>query len=255
MKSAAKSENRKALPLFIAIVIVAALVGFGVGFAAVNAEDADWVGAFKTGLSHVLSTAAPYVLVLAAIFLLAYTIIVYKSAKTQIAGLREDDEVALARVDRMLSVALSIVSTLMIVAYFFLAAMLCYMDRYSIALCFTALGCFVVLLVVYIVSQQKFVDLVKRLYPEKRGSVYDMKFVKKWYDSCDEAERLRIGQASRTACIASQTACLALWLLLIVSHMFFQTGLLPIAVVSIIWLSTSITYFVKSIQLESQRVR
>lgn len=253
MKSAAKSENRKALPLFIVIMILAALIGFGVGVAAVNAEGSDWVGAFKTGLSAVLSAIAPYVLIFSAVFLIVYTIVVCKSAKAQIAVLREDDEEALARVDRTLGVALSVVNVLMILTYFFLAALLCYMERYSIVLTAVALGCFVVSLVMLIVSQQKFVDLTKKLYPEKRGSVYDMKFAKKWYDSCDEAERMMIAQASKTAYTASQTACMALWLVLLVCHMFFQTGLLPIAAVSVIWLATSIAYFVKSIQLESHR--
>ena len=123
------------------------------------------------------------------------------------------------------------------------------------ALFFLALGCFAVSLVMFIVSQQKFVDLAKQLYPEKRGSVYDMRFAKKWYESCDEAERLLIGQASKAAYSASQTACLAMWLLLVLSHLFFQTGLIPVAAVSVIWLVTTVTYFVKSIQLSAHKAR
>ena len=48
------------------------------------------------------------------------------------------------------------------------------------------------------VLQQKIVDLERRINPEKRGSVYDMKFQKTWMDSCDEAERAQIGQACYT---------------------------------------------------------
>ena len=255
MKSKVKSENRKALPLFIVIMVLALLIGFGVGIAAAKAEGGNWAAVFKAGLSAGLSAITPYVLIAVAIFLIIYTIAVCKSAKKQISSLVEDDEDGLARADRALSIALSVVNVLLIVSYFFMAALLFYIDRYSALLFFLALGCFAVSLVMFIVSQQKFVDLAKQLYPEKRGSVYDMRFAKKWYESCDEAERLLIGQASKAAYSASQTACLAMWLLLVLSHLFFQTGLIPVAAVSVIWLVTTVTYFVKSIQLSAHKAR
>lgn len=255
MKSKVKSENRKALPLFIVIMVLALLIGLGVGIAAAKTEGGSWAEVFKAGLSAGLSAATPYVLIAGAVFLVIYTIAVCKSAKKQISILVEDDEEGLTRVDRTLSIALSVVNVLLIVSYFYMAALLFYIDRYSALLFFLALGCFAVSLVMFVVSQQKIVDLAKQLYPEKRGSVYDMRFAKKWYESCDEAERLLIGQASKAAYTASQTACLAMWLLLMLSHLFFQTGLLPIAAVSVIWLVSTITYFVKSIQLSAHKAR
>lgn len=254
MKSKQKTENRKALPLFIAIMIVSLLIGIGVGVAAVRSDSAAWPEALKEGFNTVLSTITPYVHFVIAAFLIIFTFAVCKTARGQIAQLKEDDEVSLARADRLLSAAMAVVNLLLIVSYFFMAALLCYIDHYSKTMFFAALVCFCVSLVMFIVSQQKFVDLTKKLYPEKRGSVYDMNFAKKWYESCDEAERLIIGQAARAAYTASQTACLLLWLLLIVSHMFLQTGLLPIAAVSIIWLATSIAYFASCAQLESKKI-
>ena len=38
------------------------------------------------------------------------------------------------------------------------------------------------------------VRAMQRLAPEKRGNVFDLRFQKDWYASCDEAERQRIGE-------------------------------------------------------------
>lgn len=35
---------------------------------------------------------------------------------------------------------------------------------------------------------------VKQLSPEKQGNVFDTKFQKDWYNSCDEMERAQIGK-------------------------------------------------------------
>lgn len=40
------------------------------------------------------------------------------------------------------------------------------------------------------------VNATKKLYPEKRGNVFDTKFQKDWYSSCDEAEQKTIGDCS-----------------------------------------------------------
>lgn len=52
-----------------------------------------------------------------------------------------------------------------------------------------AIVTFLVILAEGIIIQQKAVDITKIMYPEKTASVYDLKFQKKWVDSCDEAEK------------------------------------------------------------------
>ena len=48
----------------------------------------------------------------------------------------------------------------------------------------------------YTVLQARIIQAVKRVAPEKRGNVFDTRFQKDWYQSCDEAERQQIGNAS-----------------------------------------------------------
>ena len=45
-------------------------------------------------------------------------------------------------------------------------------------------------------SQRRVIELVKCLCPEKRGDTMDKNFTREWYESCDEAERARIGFAA-----------------------------------------------------------
>ena len=41
--------------------------------------------------------------------------------------------------------------------------------------------------------QKVVIDQIKKLAPEKQGNVFDTKFQKDWYNSCDEMERAQIG--------------------------------------------------------------
>lgn len=54
----------------------------------------------------------------------------------------------------------------------------------------------VVQLVWIIALQALTVKATKVIHPEKRGNVFDTKFQKDWYRSCDEAEQQQIGQCS-----------------------------------------------------------
>lgn len=50
---------------------------------------------------------------------------------------------------------------------------------------------------VWIISlQAETIKATKAIHPEKRGNVFDTKFQKDWYQSCDEAEQQKIGQCS-----------------------------------------------------------
>lgn len=61
--------------------------------------------------------------------------------------------------------------------------------------------------------QQKCVDSAKKTNPEKTVSVYDIKFQKKWMDSCDEAEKIMIGKCAFRASTVTNTVCLILSLI------------------------------------------
>ena len=86
--------------------------------------------------------------------------------------------------------------------------------------------------------------------PEKQGSVYDLRFKKKWLESCDEAEQRQIGQAAYKAFNVVNGACGLLWVLLILlSYAFHFSVQLPVFLVCLLWLLLSVTYTLECIRL------
>lgn len=57
-----------------------------------------------------------------------------------------------------------------------------------------SLGCLVISLIWFAFLQKVVIDQIKKLAPEKQGNVFDTKFQKDWYNSCDEMERAQIGR-------------------------------------------------------------
>ena len=108
---------------------------------------------------------------------------------------------------------------------------------------------FLVVIALAILLQQKTVDLTKKMNPEKRGSVYDMKFQERWWESCDEAERRQIGQASYKAYVTVSRFCPYCWGVLLLGNMVFHYGILPSAVVLMIWAVLSVSYTREAIRL------
>ena len=70
-----------------------------------------------------------------------------------------------------------------------------------------------------ILGQGRIVNFIRRINPEKRGDIRDLKFNKEWYESCDEAERQKIGRASYRAVLATQTVLLVLLVVVVLVRM------------------------------------
>lgn len=97
-----------------------------------------------------------------------------------------------------------------------------------------AIVTFLVILAEGVIIQQKVVDITKIMYPEKTASVYDLKFQKKWVDSCDEAEKIMIGRCAFEAFKVTNSVCGALSIILAISALMFDIGFLPSFVVCLI---------------------
>lgn len=256
MKKTEKSENRKALPLFLLIMLCAVAFGVVLGLLAVRSDGGSWQNTLTDALKWFFVHCTYFVLLALAVSMLIFGCSSISRAKRMLAALgdeTEDDEIR--AIDRILSLGLNYISLASSISYFFFAALLCYLPETELFRFLIGFFSFIAILVLMMVLQQKLVDLTKRLYPEKRGSVYDVKFQKKWMDSCDEAEKAIIADAALHAYKTTQTLCVALWLLLVLAHMFFGTGLLPIFVVSVIWVASLCAYQCKAAQIDKTGLR
>ena len=101
---------------------------------------------------------------------------------------------------------------------------------------FLGVAAFFVILVESIVFQQKCVDNAKQMNPEKKASVYDMRFQKKWMEDCDEAEKIMIGKCAFKAYSATNTVCTVLAIVLAISALVLDIGFLPSLTVCLVWI-------------------
>ena len=87
-----------------------------------------------------------------------------------------------------------------------------------------------------VILQQKCVDTAKQIKPEKKASIYDMRFQKKWMEDCDEAEKIMIGKCAYKAYAATNMVCSILTIVLAICALLFEIGFLPSLVVCLVWL-------------------
>ena len=241
-------ENRKALPKFLLIILASLIVG-GVLGVLVAFSQSTWLDAeaVSAGLEGALRAMTPWAIPVTTLITMGLSAILYRTAagkyRTWDSG--DEDDTAEA-VDRLLNWVLLLSAVQMLVDLFFLAAI----GRYAAdGNALTGVGGFFVSLALLIVFQQKAVDLTRRMNPEKKGSVYDTRFRKKWLESCDESERRQIGEASYQAYTVTNRVCLWLWMVLVILSLVFDIGLLPVLTVMIPWGTLQVAYVAACIRM------
>lgn len=243
-----KSENRKALPKFL-LILLASLVAGGILGALVGFSQATWLDteAVTAGLDSFFRIVTPWAIPVTTLVTMGLSAFLYGTAARKYREWDSGDEDDTSEaVDRLLNWVLLLGVVQLLVDLFFLAAMMRYISDVN---ALTGVGCFTVSVALLIVFQQKAVDLTRRMNPEKRGSVYDTRFQKKWLESCDESERRQIGEASRKAYAVTNRVCLWLWLALVVLGLVFDIGMLPVLMVMLPWGAMQLTYILTCIRM------
>ena len=187
---AAKQENKKALPRFILVVVCSLVLGGILGIALVSLSLENFQAALDAAALFFTNHVAAWLLIALPVIEFAVCLPIYFSAKKRLAAWDGEDEAVSSEAEARLSVCIWITGLCTVLAFFLLAAMFAgfvqnagtprMMPR---PLFFGGLAAFLIDLFAPMMLQQKLVDLTKRLNPEKKGSVYDTKFQKKWYES------------------------------------------------------------------------
>ena len=120
---------------------------------------------------------------------------------------------------------------------------------------------FLVACVIFVVSyiyiyfwQIRYVKLLQKTHPEKKGDPSSAKFQEQWLESCDEAEKECIYQASYKGYQTVMKWAPILTFVALILHMFFDTGILAIVMTSVIWLVTSVTYCRACLQNKGEKL-
>ena len=184
---------------------------------------------------------APWLMLTLAVIVPAVCIPIYRSAKKLLAAWNGEDEDISDTVDRKLSLVIWLTSAALILSYFLIAAsysggFAAFDDRERTVVFFIGIAAFFAIMIEVIIFQQKCVDTAKQMNPEKKASVYDMKFQKKWLDDCDEAEKVMIGKCAFKAYSATNAVCTVLSIVLSVCALLFEIGFLPSLAVCLVWI-------------------
>lgn len=240
-KNEIKRTNRKALPRFMLFVVIGVIIGGVLGYLLGKIRPEALSAGLKSAGTFFGAHIAPWLMMAIAVIMPIVCISIYRSCKKLLASWDGEDEVVYSAADRKLSLVIWITSSALIISFFLIAAT--YSEGFaaldseqSIVMLFGGIAAFLAIMIESTFIQQKCVDTIRQLNPEKKASVYDMKFQKKWLDDCDEAEKALIGKCAFKAYSATNTTCAILAIVLAICAIVFDIGFLPSLTVCLVWL-------------------
>ena len=184
---------------------------------------------------------APWMMLAAAVIVPVVCFPIYRRAKKLAAAWDGEDEDTSDAIDRKLSAVIWLTSAVLILSYFLIAAtysggFATFDSKSGTMLLCIVIAAFFGIMVETTIIQQKCVDTAKQINPEKKASVYDMRFQKKWMEACDEAEKIMIGKCAFKAYSATNVVCTVLAIVLAVCALVFDIGFLPSLMVCLVWI-------------------
>lgn len=211
-KEEIRKEDNKKIGLFAVILVISGFAGgvlgaIGIGLVDSMRESGLTFVEFWNQLQRDFAVPASFLLIiLDVIFIIILFSYLHKAKKLWKSDMDEDEKYEV--VDRKLSFSIVISNVTYYVNFAFFGfafyAAMSFVEGVSenwlhIYMRTIDLVVFMATLFINLAIQRACVNLTKLMNPEKKGSIYDMKFDKVWYQSCDEAERMQIGLASYKA--------------------------------------------------------
>lgn len=254
--------EKKSKKRFIIMLIVGLFVGFICGFLGAMGTDV-----FSEELANIGKTIAknfpfvqiyilPWILLAVAVIFTVLNEITIQKVKKMVNEWDGEDDTHIRKADQTLS-KVSLFTNIQTIGTMILFGLITYCmnldDSDSIVapvMTLVAVAIFLASLFITTAYQNRMVKLIKEYAPEKKGSIFDSKFQKVWYESCDEAERQIIGKASyKTVTFMNKVLSVFLTASIVIG-MFFPIGILCAAVIGIIYLIITIYYIVTCMKLE-----
>lgn len=244
-----KKENRRALPKFLLVALISLILGGILGFIMAEAGYIGSTEKLKAVAEAFGAYVAPWLMLLCAFTVAAVCAPLYLKGKKILSEWDGEDEAACDKAEETLSYVLWFSNCAYIISFFLIAATYSawhavdFGNPQTLVPFVVSLVSFIAILIETVIFQQKSVDAAKKSNPEKNVSVYDVKFQKKWLDSCDEAEKLIIGKCAYKAFAATNKVCVALAGLLAVGSFVFDISFAASFSVCVIWFVGQFVYF------------
>lgn len=102
--------------------------------------------------------------------------------------------------------------------------------------------------------QIRFIKGIQKIYPEKTADPASGKFQKQWLESCDEAEKEVIYQASYKTYLMGMRLIPMLAFVSLFTHLVWNTGVMAVAVLGIIWIVMTVTYCRNCVRMKEEKI-
>ena len=127
--------------------------------------------------------------------------------------------------------------------------------RTSMAKFLTACVLFLICFFYSGMAQARYIKLLQKVHPEKKGDIASKDFHKQWLESCDEAEKEAVYQSSYSTYIFTGKLIGILLVVTMIAHLFFNTGVFAILVVGVIYLCMTVKYCISCVKLKSENMQ
>lgn len=250
-----KQEKRKSIIYFWIILGISGFFGATLSIL-VRHFDQSIQELFLSGKLFLLQSAPYMLILLGALFIIASLLLCYQSQRLQ-KSWNQENEQTLDAIDRYLGLALGCTAIGIIINMLWFG--FCLLGYQQELYPPKALGilhsipCFLVITLIYVFLQRYFVELTKKLYPEKQGDALDFNFQKTWLASCDEQEKQAVYCAAYKAYSFSPILFSIIFICLLIGSLYFDMGVLPLIITGTIWLTQTIVYLQASLSYKRQQ--
>ena len=254
-----RREDKKAFKRFAITLVLAFVVGIGVGFGSFLVQDIMENASFMETALGVIKYIAIYGGYVLTTVLLVISLVLYKKSRGEYTAWDEENDEVLCNIETKLSYVMWFSNLILYSSYFFFSTGVWAVDiveakgalEQNDTVFWFSFGA-VLLHIAYAMAaaciiQQKAVNLEKEINPEKVGSIYDMKFQDKWLETCDEAERYTTYKCSFKTFKTMQIVGLILWVICLVGQFTFNTGAFATIIVTIFLIIQTSVYSVQGI--------
>lgn len=249
-----KKEDKKAFKGFAIVIVLSAIVGAIIGFVSAFFEDS-LSYALPNFLIEILLLITPFVNLVLSVLLIIVSFIIYSDSRKKIKLWNQSDEQEemIDKIEERLSYLLLFTAVTMIIGFFFFGTgvmLFLYSSYIDILLVLVE---FILCIISCTLIQNKVINLEKEINPMLKGSIYDVKFTQKWLESCDEAIKLNVYKSTFKSYKVVSTTCLILEVVCIIGYSLWDFGIMPLLIVTIIWLAQTISYCLESIKCSKNK--
>ena len=244
-----KKNDKTIVITFICLIVISLIIGFFIGGLSNRLSSSQTVAQLFTTLTENVIRIMPYAALLLNIILCIIAFCIYGKCQKMSETWDGENEDVIDKIEGMLNIAMIIPSIMMILNFLFFGIGFAVDTSFKKGFTLENIGLgiafatFILSFVWETILQGKVVGLEKKLNPEKRGNILDLKFRSEWIESCDEAERMTLYRAGYDVYKLMANMYVYAWLLTFIVSAATGTGLFAMVVVTILWLVQTVTYF------------